>query len=121
MYFQPNDVSHLWETHLPATSEDFTHQTTLQGNLMDHTHPLIIAKVLLDIESHLFHNVKSLSHYPGLPIPDRSILDLERERARLQLLDEESNDNQQDLQTILDTANRMNQEQLAIYNKVINA
>ena len=81
IYCRPNNVLELWNTHLPALSEDFVYNPNSKSVALDHTDPRIVTQVLLDIEKYLFQNKLSLLDFSKLSIPDLTLYEQTQQRA----------------------------------------
>ena len=97
IYCRPTNILELWNTHLPALSEDFVYNPNSKLVALDYNDPSIVAQVFLDLEKYFFQNGKSLLDFSELPTPDPTFLSKFQERAANQFFFEETNYDQSDI------------------------
>ncbi|CAG8545394.1 4618_t:CDS:2, partial [Gigaspora rosea] len=110
IYCRPTNILKLWNTHLPALSEDFVYNPNSKRVALNYNDPSIVAQVLLDLEKYFFQNGKSLLDFPELPTPDPTFLSQSQERATNQIFFEETNYDQNDIAIQLSKIDTLNNE-----------
>ena len=111
----PTDPLVLWENHKVSLAEEFLHRAKLSVpdvQLDEH----ILNSVLLDIEQRLEKHGKSLSDYPGMPLPRNIRNRYEEPRVIQDELDLCVSDQLERFQT---NANLLNADQLIIFNTIM--
>ncbi|CAG8663131.1 12873_t:CDS:2, partial [Cetraspora pellucida] len=83
-------------------AKDFVYKARLEGLTLEHNYSIIITQAILDIESHLFQNGKSILDFPDLPIADNTLIQSIRLCTTNLLIAEETNYDPCILKTYLD-------------------
>ncbi|CAG8472822.1 12092_t:CDS:2 [Cetraspora pellucida] len=105
------DIRDLWDTYLPALTEDFVHAARQLDENAASEDPLIVSRTLLEIEDYVRQCRKCLEDFSELPAIQYDLLNCNR---HTQLFADETSFAQDKLQQILEGISLLNNEQFSI-------